>query len=330
MELNNRIENRDSPPINGEIIREFLLFMAGRKDVSNSDPNRLYITGVPKDVSDIAFINYLIDIRCPKPLNRVRLNRGYLKNGNESLYAYTFLEYDNPQDASDALSLLHLQRPYLLRVVYARRREDKQQNELNVKVKTGVQWHKKTDGRIAKLTKAIKDKSSYSDFCELSSKKSTDSGVSDESGDRDSMSPSSNSSSEHSDSTTDSSGNQDSIEEYKRTKMPTWDRDIPLSFMELLTTGELVRLLPTANAVCGTCSKSPFVDHIHFILDEQIIVNPVESLPPLKNGCCNQCGNKSKIAFQYCSACERVMYCSDACQILHWRCHINECLKIRR
>ncbi|RWS11439.1 hypothetical protein B4U79_17526 [Dinothrombium tinctorium] len=94
---------------------------------------------------------------------------------------------------------------------------------------------------------------------------------------------------------------------------------------ELVATRKLIQVLSSRNDRCVTCAKPEFTEHLHFIVDEGISVDPVEGLPELHDVICAFCGKKEANCFKVCGKCFSATYCNKSCQKNHWSKHSKEC-----
>jgi len=85
---------------------------------------------------------------------------------------------------------------------------------------------------------------------------------------------------------------------------------------------QLVRFNRSPDSVCETCDNYPDLDHLHYILSEQTIVDPKDVIPEIIDLTCNVCGVTSNI--RKCR-CNDIYYCSKECQKKDWPKHKARC-----
>ncbi|RWS20140.1 hypothetical protein B4U80_14318, partial [Leptotrombidium deliense] len=101
-----------------------------------------------------------------------------------------------------------------------------------------------------------------------------------------------------------------------------------ISSLEDLTLFELVKFMQSRNTGCEHCAIKPYVDHFHYVIDEAVIINPLESLPELLELTCHGCKGVLKVAQKVCEICNVATYCGKWCQMNDWERHCTECKTI--
>ncbi|CAG2104140.1 unnamed protein product [Medioppia subpectinata] len=94
----------------------------------------------------------------------------------------------------------------------------------------------------------------------------------------------------------------------------------------LASSDKLLKVLNKSTDDCSFCSGGgDNVDHLHFILDDQQVIDP-KQLPPLiaLDMKCQKCGQKS-VDMKLCSQCKSTRYCNTKCQSSDWLQHKMVC-----
>lgn len=86
----------------------------------------------------------------------------------------------------------------------------------------------------------------------------------------------------------------------------------------------LVQVLESVDSVCKTCASGKEVKHLHYILQEQVLLDPVLDAPPaMQQLTCTLCRADSKL--MKCTGCDHSSYCSRTCQVRDWPRHRRIC-----
>lgn len=89
-------------------------------------------------------------------------------------------------------------------------------------------------------------------------------------------------------------------------------------------TGQLVRVLEAMDDACKTCLTEKGVQHLHYILQEKLLMDPVLDAPPaMQQLSCSLCQADGKL--MKCSGCDHTSYCSRSCQVKDWLRHKRLC-----
>lgn len=93
----------------------------------------------------------------------------------------------------------------------------------------------------------------------------------------------------------------------------------------LAKTNKLLKVLERAEDDCSFCIGNQDLEHLHFILSDQQLVDPNQA-PGLVtiNTQCLMCGKKS-LEPKLCAQCRNAVYCSQKCQSDNWSKHRIEC-----
>ncbi|CAG2164045.1 unnamed protein product, partial [Oppiella nova] len=93
----------------------------------------------------------------------------------------------------------------------------------------------------------------------------------------------------------------------------------------LAKSDKLLKVLNTSGDECSFCNGGDTIEHLHFILDEQQVIDP-KQLPALiaANTECQKCGQKSA-NIKLCSQCKTTYYCGIKCQSSDWVNHKKIC-----
>ncbi|XP_054167375.1 uncharacterized protein LOC128964763 [Oppia nitens] len=99
--------------------------------------------------------------------------------------------------------------------------------------------------------------------------------------------------------------------------------------MEVLSlyakTNKLLKVLETVADECTVCIAKPPVEHLHFIINENQVIDPKEMPALIDLGIsCQTCGQKAA-NLKLCSQCKRSHYCNTKCQTNDWSQHRLVC-----
>ena len=88
---------------------------------------------------------------------------------------------------------------------------------------------------------------------------------------------------------------------------------------------KLLKILERADDECSFCIHNQPLEHLHFILSEQQVIDP-NKLPALIEmlNVCQSCARKA-IDMKLCSQCKSATYCNGICQSKDWSRHRLEC-----
>jgi hypothetical protein len=94
----------------------------------------------------------------------------------------------------------------------------------------------------------------------------------------------------------------------------------------LANSNKLLKVLQEADSECSFCNEPQKVEHIHYILSDQQVLDPsqVPDLIDLSIPLCVMCGKKDG-DLKLCSQCRIATYCSIRCQRSNWPKHSLSC-----
>ncbi|RWS08273.1 tudor domain-containing protein 1-like protein [Dinothrombium tinctorium] len=261
---------------------------------------RLYVTRIPSEMTDTGLRCALTSLGCPKPTN-VKLLRSKNVGIARDNFSYAFIDFETTREASEALQALDKRAPYYFRVNFANKTGEKERKERTIGSDVNANVASKHNGiddsnDIWVATISSEDDEPTHVKLVRAKKLHPVSGP----------------------------GTETSKNSNPNFKQP---REYASFIEKIINLDKLVQIFDTRDQRCNTCLRPDFVEHLHVIMAENCILNPIEDMPDMDDISCSSCAKLVTDGFKLCVKCRQAFYCSKTCQINHWFRHKKDCAK---